>query len=365
MAIRKLPSGHYKPEVRGSDGRWLPLGTYRTRQEAEVVELKAKTEIKSGRSVTGTAKRLTFDEYFVEWFKSGVSRASESWKNDQVVMYERYVQSLVGHKRLDQILPADIGRVLDAASKMGRAPQTQLHIYSMLHKILGDAVELFEYLSQNPVKRSLRPTVPKKETPYLKVEEAVRLLRYVRGRSFELAVWLTLYVGMRVGEVQALRWNNVDLNEGVIHIRSTYVRKEKRLQDYPKGKQWHSVAIPPELLEMLRLAATVGMNPNDFVVHSPRREMLNYAGYLRALKSYCKEAGVTMIATHGLRHSTSGIYMANGATRDDLYRLFKHSSPSVTERYIHDKGERVQQVAQLIRLFPASDDCKKVELVSG
>jgi integrase len=72
-----------------------------------------------------------------------------------------------------------------------------------------------------------------------------------------------------------------------------------------------------------------------------------------------------MIATHGLRHSTSGIYMANGATRDDLYRLFKHSSPPVTERYIHDKGEQVQKIAKLIRLFPTPVDCKKEERISS
>ena len=43
--------------------------------------------------------------------------------------------------------------------------------------------------------------IPKKETPHLKVEEAVRLLRHVQGKTFELAVWLALYVGMRVGEI--------------------------------------------------------------------------------------------------------------------------------------------------------------------
>ena len=93
--------------------------------------------------------------------------------------------------------------------------------------------------------------------------------------------------------------------------------------------------------------------------------MLNYDGYLLALKRYCKEAGITKIATHGLRHSTSGVYMAHGATRDDVYRLFEHSSPSVTERYIHDRGERVHQVAKLIRLFPTEVDCKDDQRISS
>ena len=101
-----------------------------------------------------------------------------------------------------------------------------------------------------------------------------------------------------------------------------------------------SVAMPPELLLILKLAS-VGTDPADFVVQSPRREMLNYSGYLHALKRHCKEASAPLIATHGLRHSTSGIYMVNSATRDDLYQLFKHSSPPVMERYTHDNGARV------------------------
>ncbi|MBI3557959.1 MAG: tyrosine-type recombinase/integrase [Deltaproteobacteria bacterium] len=107
---------------------------------------------------------------------------------------------------------------------------------------------------------------------------------------------------------------------------------------------------------MLSIAAP-GKGAEDFVVPSPKGKMLCYGSYYKALKRYCTDAGVPEIATHGLRHSTSGIYMAHGATRDDMYRLFKHSSPAVTERYIHDRGERVNEVAKVIRLLPPVVDC--------
>ncbi|MGK5082844.1 site-specific integrase [Bdellovibrionota bacterium FG-1] len=364
MAIRKLPSGKFKSLLRGTDGHWLPLGSFNTKQEAEAASLKAQTEKESGRAVTAELIRLTLNDYFIEWADGGTSKASNGWKLDQIRMYEQYVSPLIGKKRLDQLRSAEIAEVLKAVAKQGKSVQMQLHVYNLLHKLLGDAVEMFEYLRTNPVKRSLRPEVPEKETAHLKVEEAVRLLQHVRGKPYELAIWLNLYVGLRVGEIQALTWQNVDFEDEEIRVRATYVRKERRIQDHPKGKKWHDVTMPPELLKMLQVES-IGKKKGDFVVSSARQEMLGYGGYLRALKSYCKEAGLPEIATHGLRHSTSGIYMANGATRDDLYQLFKHSSSDVTARYIHSKGEHIQQVAKLIRLFPEQNDCNNGKRISN
>ncbi len=67
------------------------------------------------------------------------------------------------------------------------------------------------------------------------------------------------------------------------------------------------------------------------------------------------EAGVTIVATHGLRHSTSAIWKAAGATDGDIQKLFNHSSASVTERYIHGTDERLTHVARKMRLIKAND----------
>lgn len=48
--------------------------------------------------------------------------------------------------------------------------------------------------------------------------------------------------------------------------------------------------------------------------------------------------------------------MANGASRDDLRMLYNHSTSAVTDVYIHDKGERVGKVAEVIRLFPENKE---------
>ena len=352
MAIEKLKNG-FRPKVRGTDGRWLPLGSFNTKNEALDAEAKAKRELRHGVNLNSTNSRQTVADFFQVWIHGGTSKAALGWKEHQLSNYNNYVHPVIGSKQLVNIKPSDIATVLVKA-ELKLSPQSRLHIYNFLHKMFGDAIEMYELLSKNPVMRSLKPVIPKKESPYLSVNEAMKLLQHVKGKACEVAICLNLYVGMRVGEIQSLRCADVNLDTGMILIKSTFIRKEFRIQDHPKGKEWHSVKMPPELQAVVA-KAMIGKIPSDFLASDSGVRVLSYSAYLRWLKKYCAECKIQTVATHGLRHSTSEIYVAHGATVLDMNRLFAHSSMSVTERYMHDKGERVQKIADGIRLFPNAD----------
>jgi integrase len=352
MAIikRNRKSGvRYQVKEKGSDGRWI-TATFDRLADAEKKEAELRVRKRGGLFVTNLANQVTVTDYFRTWDQETKGRISKGWRETQVQMFRAYVGPVIGNMRLQTVTPAMIGRVLRETAEKGRGPSVQTHVYNLLHKMFEDAVELFEMLQRNPVLTKLRPRVLVKESRYLKLDQIGKLLAATSGKTFETAVWLQLFAGLRVGEVQALTWSNVNLDQGMIHVRATYVRREKRFQDYPKGRRWHSIKMPPELWEHLRRTriASGGL----FVVQGVKGEWLDYHGYATALERYCKEAEVPRVSTHGLRHSTSELYMAHGATRDDLRILFAHSSGAVTDRYVHDKGERLDEVAKVIRLFP-------------
>jgi len=79
---------------------------------------------------------------------------------------------------------------------------------------------------------------------------------------------------------------------------------------------------------------------------------LDYSKYRRVLRQYCEEAGVRIIASHGLRHSSSEIWMDAGASRDDIRILFAHQDGKTTDLYVHDRGNRLTKVADGLKLFP-------------
>jgi integrase len=276
------------------------------------------------------------------------------------------VSPVIGKCKLEAINPQLVARVLNQIVTLGKSDQTQLHVFSLMRKIFGDAIEVFRFLTYNPVQKSFKPRVPIKEARHFNLSEVRTLLLHVEDKPYGLAIWLQLYLGLRVGELQALTWTDVDLTEGILSIRRTYVRKERIIREYPKGKCQHSHKIPLELLEMLRAvrAATTSL----FVATSPTGQMLSYEWYFRSLRRYCKDLGINPVGTHGLRHSTSAMYLSYGASRDDIRQLFAHSSSSVTDRYIHHRGTNLEKVAQTIQLFPGSSPNlpqKRIERLDG
>src|SRR4051812_6930333 len=100
----------------------------------------------------------------------------------------------------------------------------------------------------------------------------------MRWRINGPAIWGQLFLGLRVGELIALRWSDVDLDDGRIHIRRTWVTKTGLFRDYPKGGKQHSHAIPAELRENLARAQLNATS--EFVVPSPHGNALPYKWYL-------------------------------------------------------------------------------------
>ncbi len=361
MAIIKRPSRDgtkYQVKLQGSDGSWISE-TFDTRLAAEIRDTELKRRKNGGTFISNEIHHLTVDQYFEAWNRDTAgTRASESWRHSQVQMYRAYVQPILGSVRVQAVTPAHILRVLQAARRIGRANQTIRHVYNLLHKVFRDAVETHEVLDRNPVKRREKPQLEEREADFLEVAEARALLGHVRGKPYELAIWLGVFVGLRVGEVQALLWRDVDLERGIIRIRRTYVRRERRFKEYPKGRRWHEVAVPPELLDLLR-QERVRSFASEYVVSGPEPRMregrppLCYESYLFALKAYCKELGLKQLATHGLRHSTSALWMEHGASKDDMRLLFAHSDQKVTERYLHyETARHLSRIANVIQLFP-------------
>jgi integrase len=274
------------------------------------------------------------------------------WRQFQFQQYRDYVQPVLGKIRLNAITPQMVKRVLNRVAMMDRSPGTQRHVFVLMRKMMfGDAIESYQYLTFNPAIRKFKPDIPFKEAKRLNLEQIKRLLLHVDGKKYGLAIWLQLYVGLRCGELQALRWEDIDLEDGRLHIRRTYVRKMAQFRDYPKGRKQHSPAIPQELCD--RLAAAREKSLGELVCPSPidPKLVLPQRWYGKALKRYCKELEIPTITSHGLRHSTSEIYMSHGASRDDLRQVFAHSSATVTDRYIRDRASNLEKVSNVIRLF--------------
>lgn len=353
MAIRKLYNGHYQARLEGPDGRYLTR-VFPTKALAEDQERLWKQQKRDGALGTNAERHITVGEFFDKWFKSLCEAETEEedtgWRTIQAQLYRDYIDPVLGSYRLKSVTTQDVKKVLNAMAKLGRSKTTRRHVYIMLRKMFGDAIEDYQYLTFNPVLRKLKPDVPQKEAPHLShIDQVRRLLIAVEEKRFGLGVWIQIYTGLRIGEVQALRWEDLDLEAGVLLLRRTFVRKKNRVRPYPKGKKQFTIKLPPELWRKLEVAKQDALF--EWVVPSKTGTIFQYKPYLKKLQKVCRELGIPVLGTHGLRHTTSSLYRRHGASKSDMRELFAHSSESVTERYLHGEGSNLHKVASEIQIF--------------
>ncbi len=356
MAIQKLPSGNYQVKLRGTDGRWITKA-FQLKEDAKGFENQLKHEKHRGNTVTNVSNHVTVDEFFADWFQGVELSASPGWRRCQHQFYKTYVRPILGDKKLKTVTPVLIAAVMKEMTKIGKSEQTRLHVFNLLRKMFRDAIELYQLVTHNPALRTFKPKVPRKEAKHLSVKQLTVLLEHTREMEHGVAIWLQAYLGLRVCEVIALKWSDLDLERGLVFIQRSYsrkdswVRKEPVFKDRPKGGKQHVQVIPKELLARLQEVRSTAKN--EYVAATSfNNGPLSYEYYLECLRMYCDELQIPVIGTHGLRHSTSELYMHYGATKDDLKALFAHSTTEMTERYIHRPSGNLERLARVVQLFP-------------
>lgn len=344
----------YQVKIRGSDGRWMTT-SFDKKSDAVKYEQKMLLRKSENFFVSSSAQKVLVNEFWEKLSQEAFSKVTEGWQKTQQQMFRDHVSPIIGNLAIGLIRPIHISNIMKIASEKGLSAQTLVHIYNLLHKSFEQAMTLYHLISTNPVLKEFKPKIPQKETAHLKYDDAIKLLNYTKEKEFGLPIWIGILAGMRVGEVEALKWSNVDLETGFIHVRSTYDRKTNKLNDYPKGKKWFSVPMPNDLWEMMKVAKKKSDSEFVCAISKDVQYQSFYDAFMWRLEKYCKECGINKIATHGLRHSAASIYSEYGATERDMQTLFAHASSATTKRYIHTKDRdqmRIGQIANAIQLFP-------------
>ena len=189
----------------------------------------------------------------------------------------------------------------------------------------------------------------KKEMRILSVKEQKKIENYCEKNLSRksIGVILCLYTGLRIGELCALKWKDIDLEEKVIHVRHTVYR----IQDLSDNaeKKTMIVETAPKSVSSLRdvplsgrmcgFLSKIKAEPEDYVLSGsskiiePRRMQYYFAGI-------AEENNVSKIKFHSLRHTFATRYVECGRDVKILSEILGHSSVQITlDRYVHPTME--------------------------
>ena len=200
------------------------------------------------------------------------------------------------------------------------------------------------------------PKVHRSEAVLLTRNQQLHLCRYLQRNpcTTSLCVLLSLYTGLRVGEVCGLMWGDIDFEKSVLAVRRTVqrIRNGDRstciLADTPKSRaSRRSIPIPKFLIKLLRDSRS---NENCYIL-SGSNHIIEPRTLQRRFKSILKKADLPSVSYHSLRHAFATNCLQAGFDVKTLSEILGHASVETTlNRYVHTSMEQKIKCMELLEL---------------
>ncbi len=206
-----------------------------------------------------------------------------------------------------------------------------------------------------------------RENPQLEVLSRTnqkKIMNYIQAHfTFRnLGVYICLSSGMRIGEICALTWEDIDVNTGIVSVRRTIqriytvedgVRKTELVLDTPKTKNSiRDIPISKDLLRILKPIKKI-VNNSFFVLTNDAKptEPRTYRSYY---ENFMKELDIPKLKFHGLRHSFATRCIESNCDYKTVSVLLGHSNISTTlNLYVHpnmeQKKKAIEQMLKTLR----------------
>ncbi len=339
-----------------------------TKKDAEVELAKFVTEVQNGLVVDG--KSLKFSEF------------TEIWKRDYgskelaPTTYKRYCRMLetrllpyFGHFYINKIRPTDIMKFYDllekdtqlvrkkgnngSKTKKPLSGKTILEHHRLLRAMLHKAV-YWQLIVANPAERVQAPKARKPKRRSYDDEQTKILLENlellsIEDTKYKVAIILTIFTGVRLGELMGLEWQDVDFKNGIISINrsSQYLSDMGVFTKTPKTESSiREIAIPEFIISLLEeyklwyeeqksIYGELWTNSDRLFVQADGKPM-HPSSISKWFVRYVSTIGLPVINFHGLRHTNASLLVAQNVDIAVISARLGHAQISTTlDFYVH------------------------------
>jgi integrase len=277
------------------------------------------------------------------------NRSGDRYKPSAIRSYEQalrlHVLPDLGAVKLSKLRRRDVQALADRLLAAGHDPSTVRNALLPLRVIYRRAVRDGD-VSVNPCAGIDLPAVRGRRERVASRDEAVALIAALRPT--DQALWgAAFYAGLRVGELRALRWSDIDIAAGVIRVSRSMDGKGAIIA--PKSAAGVRDVPVPRVLRSLLAAHRLASVGDGYVFGSSLGTPFTPSAVWRRSRTAWKRAELAPIGLHEARHTFASLMIAAGVNAKALTEYMGHSSIAITfDRYGHLMPGNHEQAAALL-----------------
>ena len=339
-----------------------------TKKDAEVELAKFVTEVQNGLVIDG--KSLKFSEFTEIWKRDyGSKELAPSTYKRYCRMLETRLLPYFGHFYINKIKPTDIMKFYDllekdtqlvrkkgnngSKTKKPLSGKTILEHHRLLRAMLHKAV-YWQLIVVNPAERVQPPKARKPKRKSYDDEQTKILLENLELLSsedikYKVAIILTVFTGVRLGELMGLEWQDVDFKNGIISINrsSQYLADMGVFTKVPKTESSiREIAIPEFIISLLEeyklwyeeqksIYGELWTDSDRLFVQADGKPM-HPSTISKWFVKYVGQIGLPVINFHGLRHTNASLLVAQNIDIAVISARLGHAQISTTlDFYVH------------------------------
>jgi integrase len=328
--------------------------TFPTVAEANIWRQESQVALRAGTLRAST--QVTLRQAAADWLlaaERGIARtrSGDAYKPSAIRSYRqglnKYILPRLGPQRLDSITTTTLQDLADELVGQGLSPSTVRNALMPLRPLYRRA-QARELVTTNPTRKLVLPAVRGRRDRIARPDEATALINALPHS--ERGLWATaLYAGLRLGELQALDWTHIDLDNNLIHIERSWDRIAGFID--PKSRAGtRRVPITNTLrTHLINHKLQQGSGQRLLFPNSRGDRPFNPSTIRQRSLSAWRDTKLEPITLHECRHTCAAFMIAAGINTKALSTYMGHSSITITlDRYGHLLPGNEQQAATLL-----------------
>ena len=339
-----------------------------TIKDAKIELAKFVADVQKGLYVEG--KSLKFEDFVEIWKRDyGSKELAPSTYNRYLGMLNSRIIPYFSHFHVDKIKPTDIMQFYDLLSrdtqivrrknnngkKTGKplSSKTIVEHHRLLHAMLQRAV-YWQMIVANPAERVQPPKTKKPKRKYYDDEQSKTLVSNLMELTedqfkYKVAIILTIFTGVRLGELMGLEWSDINFKDGIVNINrsSQYLAEKGVFTKTPKTESSiRDVAIPEFVVTLLEeykywydnqkaLFGELWYDSNRLFVQTDGKPM-HPSTMSKWFEKFVEQIGLPVINFHGLRHTNATLLISQNIDVSVVAARLGHAQITTTYNfYVH------------------------------